>query len=113
MFAKISVQGKSDSDAANKAIDAIDLLRGIWNLYHNKRSTSSGLKEPVNKVVIGPLHTLHFPNGKLATDYWWYETDYRGPLNVFDLSREIEGLYLYQSKVRKLLKKVHSSHSLS
>ena len=108
LFAKISVQGKSYSEAADKAIDTIDLLRGLWNLYYNRRHPfriSSGSRKPINNVVLGPLHTLHFPNGKLATESWWYEPDYRGPLNGFDISKEIEGLHQFEANVRKLLKK--------
>ena len=106
--AKISIKGKSTSEAADKALDAIDTLRGIWNLFYNRRNTfriSSGDKKPVNKIVIGPLHTLHFQNGKLATETWWYEPSYRGPLQVHDPSKDIKNLYKFEQNVRKLLKK--------
>jgi hypothetical protein len=108
LYVKISVKGKSYSEAADKAIDSIDLWRGIWNLYHNRRHPlriSSGARQQVNEIVLGPLHTLHFPDGKLATESWWYEPEYRGPLNTFDPKSEIGELYKFQSNVRKSLKK--------
>jgi len=107
-FTKISVQGKSLSEAADKAIDTIDLLRGIWNLYNNRKHSwriSSGTRKPVNKFALGPLHTLHLQNGKLATESWWYEPDYRGPLESYDISKNIEELNQFECNVRKLLNK--------
>ncbi len=108
LVAKIAVAGKSHSAAADRAIDAIDLFRGIWNLFYNRRNVyrmSSGQRESVNKLVLGPLHTLHLPNAKLATESWWYEPDYRGPLKTFDPTKEIQDFYVFQSRVRRLLKK--------
>ena len=108
IFAKISVKGKSRSDAGERALDTIDLIRGIWNLFYNRGQyfrMSSGLRKPINKIVLGPLHTLHLPNGKLANELWWYEPDYRGPLDSFDPSREIDNIYRFETSVRKLLKK--------
>lgn len=108
LVAKVVVQGKSLSEAADAVIDAIDLFRGIWNLFYNRRRvyrTSSSSRKPVNRIVLGPLHTLHFPNAKLATESWWYEPDYGGPLNAIDPSNEIEKLYRFQDHIRTLLKK--------
>jgi len=106
LVAKIAVTGKSSSEAADRAIDAIDLFRGIWNLFYNRKHVyriSSGSREPVNKIVLGPLHTLHFPTAKLATESWWYEPDYTGPLKTLDPSKEIESFYGFQKRVRESL----------
>lgn len=77
---RISLKGRSEFEAANSALDAFDLLRGIWNLALNHTLSGrmsggmlSGKMEPVNQILPGPLHTLHFPNGTLATDTYWYE----------------------------------------
>jgi hypothetical protein len=106
LIVKITVKAKSYSEAGDKAIDAIDLLRGIWNLFYNRQHPyriSYGSKKPVNRIVLGPLHTLHFPNASLATKSWWYEPDYRGPLEAIDPSKEINDLYKFQGHIRKLL----------
>lgn len=108
LVAKIAVTGKSNSEAADRAIDAIDLFRGIWNLFYNRKHVyriSSGSREPVNKIVLGPLHTLHFPTAKLATESWWYEPGYMGPLKTLDPSKEIESFYMFQGRIRKLLQR--------
>lgn len=104
---KITVTAKSHIEAAERALEAIDFLRGIWNLFYNRGQTfrwSSGERHPVNNIVIGPLHTLHCPNGKLATESWWYETSYLGASKVFNID-DIESLYKYQTFVRRHLQR--------
>ena len=66
---------------------------------------SSGKKYPVNNIVFGPLHTIHFPNGKLASESWFYETGYLGPLEPFDMKNNLTKLYKFQYNARKLLNK--------
>lgn len=107
IFVKTSVKAKSYSQASSIAIDSIDIIRGIWNLFYNRKQfrISSGRRDPVNNISFGPLHTIHFPNGKLATETWLYETGYMGPLKAFDLKNKKEELYEFQNKVRKLLNK--------
>lgn len=107
IFLKTSVKAKSYSQAVSIAIDSIDIIRGIWNLFYNRGQfrISSGRKEPVNNVVFGPLHTIHFPDGKLATEVWFYETGYLGPLKPFDMKNKLDKLYKFQNNARKLLNK--------
>ena len=59
----------------------------------------------MNKISFGPLHTIHFPNGKLASESWLYETGYIGPLTPFNMKNKIEDLYKFHNKVRNLLRK--------
>jgi len=107
IYLKTSVQAKSYSQASSMAIDSIDIIRGIWNLFYNRGrfTISSAQRDPVNKIVFGPLHTIHFPNGKLATKTWLYEPGYLGPLNPHDMKNSLEGLYNFQHHVRQLLNK--------
>ncbi len=107
---KVNVSAKSHAEAANKALDSLDLIRGIWNLFYNRnqtiRKSFGGPRKPVNKFVLGPLHTVHTPNGKLATEYWWFEPEFRGPLQVYRPSDAIiSKMYVYQDKVRSYLRK--------
>ena len=110
--ALISIDARTPSDAAEQAFEAIDLLRGVWNFGINKRnrrriSLGNGNRDPVNKIIMGPLHSLHFPDGKLATEMWWYDAEYQKPINTFSLSdsRETERLQKIESSGRALLKK--------
>ena len=107
IFVKTFATGKSYSQAANKAIESLDVIRGIWNLFYNRGQfrVSSGKKDPVNNIVFGPVHTIHFPNGKLATESWLYETGYLGPLKSFDMKKNLSNLYKFEAHARKLLNK--------
>lgn len=108
IFLRTSVKAKSYSQASSIAIDSIDIIRGIWNLFYNRgqfRISSAGHRNPVNNIAFGPLHTIHFPNGKLASESWLYETGYLGPLKTFDMKNKLETLYKFQNNARKLLNK--------
>ena len=86
----VHTQGRSHSEAFARALDALDLLRGIWNLVLNYRKwsrTTNGARRPVNQVLLGPLHSLHHPDGNLASAAVWYEPDYVMPLQSKELSR--------------------------
>ena len=54
IYLKTFTSGKSYSQAANKAIESIDIIRGIWNLFYNRGQFrySSGKKVPVNTVTL-------------------------------------------------------------
>ncbi len=113
MHVKVSLLARSDAEAFNVALDALDLLRGIWNLFLNRGTwlrRSSGKRSPVNHIVLGPLHTLHKMDGKPATDAWWYDPEYRGAVRPHDLQNSIEKLTKYFITVRRLLKR--SSYGL-
>lgn len=103
---RISVKARSESEAFNSAIDELDLLRGIWNLKLNKDiifGFSRTGAEPINEITLGPVHTLHFPNGKSATNdtTFWYEPDYIEKNT--DISREWSKIIPFERKIRKHL----------
>jgi len=63
---KILTKGRSVYEAGNKAIDSINLLRAYWCLAINHKIPSQetwGKRRPVNQISLGPIHTLHHPNG--------------------------------------------------
>jgi hypothetical protein len=77
---RVSVDAREEREAVTNALDTLDLLRGLWNLRLNPdrfMSFNRSTRRPVNQVTFGPFHTLHLPDGKLATtDIIWYEPDY-------------------------------------
>ena len=108
IFIKVRVSAKSYEEATNQALDALNLIRGIWNFYFNFRKhsrSSSGLRKPVNDLILGPLHTLHLPDGKMATGLWWYELEYISPVTAYNSPIKIKKMYKFENDVRKLLKK--------
>ena len=101
------VSARTNNEAAAKALDQIDLIRGIWNLWKNRNSSiriSSGARSPVNSFILGPIHTLHSPSGMLATNAWWYEPSYRGPISVWQDGSHAAKMLEFTLRVRKLLR---------
>lgn len=109
---KISVSAKSIFRAAEKALTSINLFRGLLNFALNfgqsSYSFSGDSRKPINKLSLGPIHTLHNCDGKMAdSNLFWYEEDYRKPLKAFressivDFSKRLN----WVEKLRKKLDK--------
>jgi hypothetical protein len=104
----VSVNGRSTAEAADKAMDRLDFVRGVWNLWKNRGQgfrISSGGREPVNDIILGPIHTLHHANGKLATETWWYEPQYQGPIALFHNNANAQSMGMYMGSFRGHLDK--------
>lgn len=105
---RVSASGRSDHEGGFRAIRALELVRGIWNFTINQRTWSSSSTSPraLNKIVLGPLHTIHLPNGDLAThEFWWWEPGYERPADGFDLEREWPRMHKVESAIRAQLRK--------
>lgn len=67
----------------------------------------SGSRKPLNKILPGPIHTLHEPSGKLvAADFLWYEPEYVGPVEVYRVHNGLGELREFERWIRARLKKV-------
>jgi hypothetical protein len=64
-----------------------------------------GRRKPINKIVLGPIHSLHEPNGTLAVESGWYEPDYVGPQISVRLDQRVEGMRTFERDVRRYLAK--------
>lgn len=65
-------------DAFEKANDHVDRFRGMLNLLVNSSQSVNPFAEltaphAVNKFRRGPFHSIHHPDGSLATETFWYE----------------------------------------
>lgn len=101
------VADKTAHEAVEKMLDAIDLLRGIWNLHINKSMVLSfgGRKKPINQIILGALHTLHDKKGKKVSDTFWYEPEhYKGHSKV-DFSKNSYKTLEFTKNIRKALRK--------
>ena len=111
LSARVFVSAKSIHHAADQGLETLDLIRGIWNWLLNKRYSSrmswAGKPEPVNNIILGPIHTLHKPSGELAaTEVWWYEPNYLGAIRPFNPKQtEIDGISKSFTYVKKTLNK--------
>lgn len=104
-------RGRSPEEAGIVALDTIDLLRGIWNFALNRKRhviLHVGKRDPINKILLGPLHSLHYPNGKRLPDPFWYDPTYIEPVSPIDLRRNWDSLRSFERQVRKRLSKSHS-----
>lgn len=78
----VAISARSEYEAVSNALAALDLLRGIWNFALNRgrwRRVTNQRRKPVNPVLLGPIHSLHFLDGNLASEVDWYEHDYVEP----------------------------------
>jgi hypothetical protein len=66
----------------------------------------------VNVLQLGPLYSLHEPNGELATDRYWYDANYVEPLKCLNLRNKLGSLYRFEKSVRKYLSKSHYREAL-
>jgi len=106
-YVKITVEGKTEQEAVDRAILALDFVRAVWNYFFNRTENFriSTLQTQINKIILGPIHTLHKLGGKLATDTFWHQLEYRRPISVLSLNRKIDKMYLFYKRVKTILKK--------
>jgi hypothetical protein len=94
---------------------ALDLLRGIWNLAITFRRFRKSIptRGPVNDIVLGPVQTLHQPNGTPAGNVYWYQPSYRQAVRPADLSGKMQGLRSFELRVRSRLRGAKDGELLS
>lgn len=79
----VKVKERSEEEAAEVALNNLDYVRGIIGFLVNPQASynhvfGSSVSKPLNKVMLGGMHTLHKKNGKLATENsFWYESNYK------------------------------------
>jgi len=101
---------KSDHEAAHRALHSLNFIREVWNWFLNRSvgfRRSMGIHLPVNKILLGPIHTLHDEKGRLATEDYWYEPDYSESVKIYNPSNKIDKIYSFIKIVRAHLKRVN------
>lgn len=67
----VSLKEKTVKGAAIKALRVLDLQRSIWCLYGNSSMEMFGDQwQPINKIRLGNVHTVHEDSGMLANDHF-------------------------------------------
>ena len=102
------VQAKSEYHAFDKAMQAIDLARGLWNFQMRHSFLEArpiGPPRPINAVRLGPVHTLHHPDGTSASPLFWYETyvPRKGRAERLGLV-ELSNLHEQERKIKNILR---------
>lgn len=117
-YVRVHVSSQSIYDAANQALDSIDFIRGIWNWVINKtftyRKTFIGSLNPINKLILGPIHTIHNIEGELLTNNeWWYEPSYLGAIKTYNPNpNDLNILIKSQTNIRKAINRIQYSKDL-
>lgn len=105
-YIKVYVSARDPYKALDLALEQIDLLRAIWNLFFNLRagyrlSLGGTGHNPVNRILPGPLHTLHFPDGKLALQDEWLYTPLVEGAGAERVGQHYDGLRQFEKLIRK------------
>lgn len=103
----VHVRGRSPSEAMDKALEALDLRRAVWNLALNmgSRTFPPPMRGPVNEVLAGPVYSLHLPDGALAAEYDWFDPQYAAPKRSRKLREKWDRVSKYEESIRFVLKR--------
>lgn len=72
-----SVNTRTENLAAKKILRALDLFRAICCLFINDHMQPfSNSWSPINKLLLGQVHSLHFSSGAAVNDRIWYEPNF-------------------------------------
>lgn len=100
------VKARTHKAAYHVGMNALDYIRGIWNIHLNSGIALRfrvGPPEPLNAVRLGPVHTLHKASGALETESFWYES--------FDRQTDRVHTARDWQAVEKFVKAVRSQHA--
>lgn len=87
----ISCRARTEFHAFEMAGRALDFWRGSFNLGLNQGRSwriSVDRRSPVNSILSHPIYTIHQPDGKLASDSWYYNSDYQIEKPLFNDVKE-------------------------
>lgn len=109
-WVRVSTKARSIDAAAPICLESLNLLRGLWNLALNLGKepliTTGGPRQPINSIVLGPIHSVHLESGRIERDVWWYEPEYVGPIRLADLRGQKQEIQKYQRAMRYRLSRI-------
>ncbi|MBI1284264.1 MAG: hypothetical protein GC183_08000 [Thiobacillus sp.] len=100
------LKARSAHEAAERALDALDLVRASWNLALNRGKEwrhSSGRPAPINDVRLSPFHTVHDAAGALATETFWFDPGYSRPAGTFSDKTKFAKILAFATNLRTRL----------
>ena len=104
----IHVAGRSLPEAVQRAGEALDLRRSIWNFALNRRSGRPfppPSRGPLNEVLAGPAFSLHHPDGALAGEPAWFDPQYAEPQHSYKLQEKWDEVRKDEEGIRLVLKR--------
>jgi hypothetical protein len=114
---KVTTEGRSKYDATERALNSLNLLRGLWSLFATYGSWPKRFgapsRKPLGIIHAGPIHTLHFLDGKPADDnLYWYEPDFTEDQPIFQPAAGWEQLEKRRRRAMKRLAAVNYRQDL-
>lgn len=106
--ARIRLRARSKNEAVQKALARLDRLRGIWNFCLNRKVgfRFQSHPTPVNKILLGPTHTLHHLDGSAVfDDAYWFESDYLSDTKTFNKRADFKVVLKQETELRSLINK--------
>lgn len=100
------VSARTPYEAAEKALNVIDLVRASWNLSLNRGKAwrrSGGRPSPVNDIRLSPFHTVHDSVGALATETYWYDPGFSKPAGLYSDKLRFSKLQEFAQNLRTRL----------
>lgn len=84
---RVQTSGRTIHEAISEAFRSINLLRSLWTFFETYGSWLFGGGDyrvhPLGVIHSGPIHTLHYPDGTLVDDIYWYEPHFIGSREIF------------------------------
>ena len=117
-YVKVHVKARDQWGAAEVAMNSLDLMRSIWNLYFNRQTyaresfPSNGGWKPVNKILPGPIHTLHTSTGALALREAWWNTYMPQEISPLSIGHGYSDLKRFERYVRKQIERCTFGHKI-
>ncbi len=99
----VHVKSKSIKAAYAKALDYLDFVRSIFCFCINSEFELMGSPyDPINKIMLGPLHTLHDFSGALMSDEYRFELNFKRK-SIYSKSNEvfIKNVKFFNSKFKE------------
>lgn len=107
----LKINARSEYEAGVHALETLDFVLSTWNFVlnhsHGKMQFFQANKpSPINKIVKGPIHTIHLPSGELTEGrIYYYEPDYYGPVECYDITQSIRNMKKFEWMVKNIVKK--------
>lgn len=111
----LGLKARSLPEAIDYGLDKINFVRGLWNYSINLRlgaRIQSGIRNPINTIRLGPLHTIHNKDGKLSSQNYWFENDCVIKSDNYDVRKKWDYIQKDFTHFRKCIKNSKSSFNI-
>ena len=102
-FFRIPVKARNPIEAYLQGIDAIDLLRAIWNWFYKPQEyyfNSDQSRKSLNLITLGPFHIILKPDSTLDGNFW-YEPEFRE--SAMDIRKDWDKLNAFEQRSRRAI----------